>query len=616
MPSCAATRRASSTSETLQHPESDSPPQSFSVTPVTSCPCSSSSAAATDESTPPLMATSTRRPARRPARRSPCRSPCQAGTAAPRSPCDGVRDHLERAVDVGVGGREAEAQAHRGGRLRQREAHRGEHVRRLRGARRAGRTRRRAQALDVEGHEQCLGLHAVETDVRVPRDLPRPVAVLDGAGHVAQQGVGEAVAQPADANDVVVTPRARDAQCSRGGRDARDVRRARTQAAFLTTTLHERFQGDAVAHDEGTGPLGAPELVGRDRDQIERGGGCRDVEPGHCLHRVGVQHRCGARSRDERGDLVERLDRADLVVHEHHRHHDGVLVERVGQGAERHDAVVPDAHLGDAEALGSEPVRRCEHALVLEGGGHDAVAVTRGAGRARAPFTARLSASVPPAVNTSSAGAAPRSAAISSRASSSAVFAARAHRVATRRVAVGAREERRHRRHGLLAHRRGGGVVEVGDRTLHRSSVRAPRRRPTGGFRRGSRQDGFVAGAGSSAPPGDRRRRRARRTWPGRARDRPRAATRRARHPSAPHRRRCSGSRGPARRACPRPSPTRAHATGPRHARPRRAARPRTRRPARRRRSARADRWGARPRCTAARPRGSRGRRRRGRTRR
>src|SRR4051795_9453344 len=69
MSSCAATRRASSTSPTLQQPESDSPPQSLSVTPTTSWPASRSSAAATDESTPPLIATNTFT-ARPPTRRS------------------------------------------------------------------------------------------------------------------------------------------------------------------------------------------------------------------------------------------------------------------------------------------------------------------------------------------------------------------------------------------------------------------------------------------------------------------------------------------------------------------------------------------------------------------
>ena len=59
MSSCWATRRASSTSDTLQQPVSLSPPHSRIVTPTTSWPSRASSAAATDESTPPLMATIT-----------------------------------------------------------------------------------------------------------------------------------------------------------------------------------------------------------------------------------------------------------------------------------------------------------------------------------------------------------------------------------------------------------------------------------------------------------------------------------------------------------------------------------------------------------------------------
>ena len=53
-------RRASSTSATEQQPVSLGPPHSFIVAPTTSHPSSRSSAAATDESTPPDMATSTR----------------------------------------------------------------------------------------------------------------------------------------------------------------------------------------------------------------------------------------------------------------------------------------------------------------------------------------------------------------------------------------------------------------------------------------------------------------------------------------------------------------------------------------------------------------------------
>src|SRR6266568_6570214 len=61
----AATRRASSTAESEQHPpwraasSESSRGHCCSVTPTTSCPCAWSSAAATDESTPPDIATAT-----------------------------------------------------------------------------------------------------------------------------------------------------------------------------------------------------------------------------------------------------------------------------------------------------------------------------------------------------------------------------------------------------------------------------------------------------------------------------------------------------------------------------------------------------------------------------
>src|SRR5262245_50832929 len=138
MPSCAATRRASSTSLTLQQPESDSPPQSLSVTPVTSWPCSSSNAAATDESTPPLIATSTRSAVPCPFTLSPwgvryspdcpsegrparSRSRRRAGAA---QLLDRARDDVERDVDVVVGAGESEAQTDRRERAVARQPHR------------------------------------------------------------------------------------------------------------------------------------------------------------------------------------------------------------------------------------------------------------------------------------------------------------------------------------------------------------------------------------------------------------------------------------------------------------------------------------------------------------
>ena len=134
---------------------------------MTSCPSDWSTAAATDESTPPLIITSTRAIMRRRRRRRCC-------TAR------GIT--LERGVDVGVGGRVAEAEPHRcptpgppgcpspsstcDGSMR---------ARRARGA------RRRAQAELVERDEQRLGLDAGERAVEDPGDAARRVAVRDEA---------------------------------------------------------------------------------------------------------------------------------------------------------------------------------------------------------------------------------------------------------------------------------------------------------------------------------------------------------------------------------------------------------------------------------------------------
>ena len=103
MSSCWATRRASSTSDTLQQPVSLSPPHSRIVTPTTSWPSRAAARPATDESTPPLIATITRiAPIAPPirwrsvddasatttigARRRRRRWSCGRGSAAPRRP--------------------------------------------------------------------------------------------------------------------------------------------------------------------------------------------------------------------------------------------------------------------------------------------------------------------------------------------------------------------------------------------------------------------------------------------------------------------------------------------------------------------------------------------------
>ena len=108
-----------------------------------------SSAAATDESTPPLMATSTFTASPRPPR---SRSRSVATAAAT----------VDRVVDVGVGGGAAEREPQRRRRPAPVDAHRGEHVRRLHRAAGARRRRRRAHPGLVEQEQQRLALDALD----------------------------------------------------------------------------------------------------------------------------------------------------------------------------------------------------------------------------------------------------------------------------------------------------------------------------------------------------------------------------------------------------------------------------------------------------------------------
>src|SRR4051794_34699217 len=157
MPNCWATRRASSTSDTLQHPVSLSPPHSRMVTPTTSCPCSTRSAAATEESTPPLIATITFTTSHRSRLAAQSTHRCH--------------EHVDRAIDVLLGRRVPEAHPQRADRVALVDSHRGEYVRRLHRPARAGRSRRRADARLVEEIQQRLALDIGEADVCRPGDL-------------------------------------------------------------------------------------------------------------------------------------------------------------------------------------------------------------------------------------------------------------------------------------------------------------------------------------------------------------------------------------------------------------------------------------------------------------
>ena len=207
---------------------------------------------------------------------------------------------------------------------------------------------------------------------------------------------------------------------------AGNVGGAGAKPLLLPAAFGERLDRDAAAHDERAGAFRPAELVRRDRHQLRRLRRAVDGEPGHRLHRIGVQDRLRSPLAQELADRVERLDRADLVVHEHDRHDDRAVVERVGERGEIDDAVAAGRDPSNAEALALQTVTRREDRLVLEGDrDHTVTATGRSGGSCRA-----LDGQVVGLASTGGeddlAGARAEGPATASRASSRAVFAARA----------------------------------------------------------------------------------------------------------------------------------------------------------------------------------------------
>src|SRR6266568_61370 len=81
------------------------------------------------------------------------------------------------------------------------------------------------------------------------------------------------------------------------------------------------------------------------------------------LHRVAVKD--DAFGPADLADLGDRLDHADLVVHHHHRHEDGIGAEGRLEFVQVEQAVLLRIEVGRHEALALELAHRVEHRLVL-----------------------------------------------------------------------------------------------------------------------------------------------------------------------------------------------------------------------------------------------------------
>ena len=175
-------------------------------------------------------------------------TPAQAG--------DGRRDDLEGAVDVGVGGGPAQAEAQRPAGTVGRDAHGGQDVRRLLGAAGARRGGRGAHAGLVEEEQHRLALDSRQAHVEgAGQAVGAGRAGLDQAGDGREQPVGQAVAAGAGGGRGGLAGGGRGPQ--RGGEadDAGDVVGAAAQLALLAAAGDERAQRRAAPDDEGADAL-------------------------------------------------------------------------------------------------------------------------------------------------------------------------------------------------------------------------------------------------------------------------------------------------------------------------------------------------------------------------
>ncbi len=166
---------------------------------------------------------------------------------------------------------------------------------------------------------------------------------------------------------------ARELVC--GGQTDRpgDVLGAGAAVALLGATLLLRQDVRAVPDIERSDALRPLELVRPERDEVCPERLDIDVDVRCRLDRVDVEDEALARSHPG-GDLGDRLDRAHLVVGEHDRDEDRLVVERRLELVGVHPAVAVDRQLDDLEAELLEVAQRVPDRVVLDRRGHDAMA--------------------------------------------------------------------------------------------------------------------------------------------------------------------------------------------------------------------------------------------------
>src|SRR5438552_12491468 len=270
------------------------------VTPMTVCPRSASIAAATAESTPPLMAT------RMVEGRSGMKFVMTGTLGSGGGGCgaellDDGGDDLQHAVDLLLGATSAEAEAHRGLRNLAWDSHREKHVRGMRGACLAGGAAGDRDPLHVQGENQVLPFGAHERKVRGVGNPGRTLAVTHDARDALQERGLEPVSQSPDARPVLVQLLARQLGGLPQAHDRGNVLRPGTSSLLVLAAELERNRLEPPLHVERADSLRTVELVSGDRGEHRLPGLDVDRDLARCLDGIHVE--CHASSGPARTHL-------------------------------------------------------------------------------------------------------------------------------------------------------------------------------------------------------------------------------------------------------------------------------------------------------------------------
>ncbi len=162
--------------------------------------------------------------------------------------------------------------------------------------------------------------------------------------------------------------------CAHAG-NGRHVLGAGAPVALLASAGGKRHQTHAAAYPQGARALGAAELVGRDRQQIDAERLHVDRQFAGRLDGVGVEQRAPASG--QRGQRRDRLHGADLVVGVHHRHDRRAIGEGRGEGVRLDDAALTDRQQRDLPAAPGQRLDRLQHRFVLDARGDHVVPAAR-----------------------------------------------------------------------------------------------------------------------------------------------------------------------------------------------------------------------------------------------